>query len=263
MAWAAAAVGGLSAVGGIMGSRSAKKQQREALKLQREQLQFQKDRYNRAVGIYDGLERKVADQAMEGVKADLGGVSDRAAGDIALQFQGANEAALRDQQRMGINPNSGRAESQMRRSRLTQALATAGGITAAREGERRNAEQQTWDRRFATSQVGVNQMNGTASNVGSSMNGLSNTMMGIADQNQAAASALLGSGGQLIGGALAKKGLPATETTTPTAGGSVSPTLGTQPAAKVMPSARVIPQPSLGLPPLQSTPLGFSPVAFD
>lgn len=258
MAWVAVGIGAVNAIGGIMGSRSAKKQQKEALALQREQLQFQKDRYNRAVGIYDGLERKVADQAMEGVKADLGGVSDRAAGDIALQFQGANEAVLRDQQRMGINPNSGRAESQMRRSRLTQALATAGGITAAREGERRNAEQQTWNRRLATSQTGINQMNGQATNVSNSMAGISNTMMGIADQDQAAASALLGAGGQLIGGALAK-GLPAGAK----AGGSVSPTLGTQPAAKVMPSARVIPQPSLGLPPLQSTPLGFSPVAFD
>jgi len=260
MAWVAVGIGAVNAIGGIMGSRSAKKQQREALKLQREQLQFQKDRYNRAVGIYDGLERKVAEQAMEGVRADLGGVSDRAAGDIALQFQGANEAALRDQQRMGINPNSGRAESQMRRSRLTQALATAGGITAAREGERRNAEQQTWDRRFSTSQVGVNQMNGTASNVSNSMNGMASTMMGIADQEQAAASGLLVGGATVAANALRDRA--DAKLAGGLLGGSVSPTLGTQPATKVT-SAKVIAQPALGLAPLQSTPLGFSPVAFD
>ena len=256
MAWVGAAIGGLSAVSGIMGSRSAKKQQQQALALQREQLQFSKDRYNRTVGIYGDLEQKVVGQAMEGVKADLGGVSDRAAGDIALQFQGANEAVLRDQQRMGINPNSGRAESQMRQSRLSQALATAGGITAARENERRMAEQKTWDRRFGTSQVGVNQMNGTASNVSGASSGLSGMMMGMADQQLAESNAMIAGGANMFGSALANR-FGGTAAKNATKMGDVKPTLGTQPAA------RVIPQPSLGLAPLQSQQLAYAPAPFN
>ena len=34
-----------------------------------------------------------------------------------------------------------------RQSGIAQALGTAGNITTNREAERRNAEQQTWDRR--------------------------------------------------------------------------------------------------------------------
>ena len=56
-------------------------------------------------------------------------------------------AQLRAHNNDYINPNSGRAESMARQSGIAQALGTAGNITANREAERRNAEQQTWDRR--------------------------------------------------------------------------------------------------------------------
>ena len=46
-----------------------------------------------------------------GVIADLEGVTNRASTDVATQFANAEDARLRNMQRMGINPNSGRADA--------------------------------------------------------------------------------------------------------------------------------------------------------
>ena len=110
----------------------------------------------------------------KGVVADLGGVTARAIGDTATQFKNQEAAQLRAQQRLGINPNSGRAESMARQSGIAQALGTAGNITTNREAERRNAEQQTWDRRAYVNNLGINQMNMAANGVDNANNQLIN-----------------------------------------------------------------------------------------
>ena len=79
--------------------------------------------------MYGGLEQQLVNDANKGVVADLGGVTARAIGDTATQFKTNKAAQLRAQQRMGINPNSGRAESMARQSGIAQALGTAGNIT--------------------------------------------------------------------------------------------------------------------------------------
>jgi hypothetical protein len=169
-------VAGATVVAGIgssvISSNKAAKSQKAQLALEREKLKFAQQRYDQAQTMYGGLQQKVVDSAMEGVRPDLQGVSDRAAADIAGQFRGAQLGLARTNQRLGINPNSGQYQSQMRQTALGEALAKAGGITRAREGERNNAEQQTFARRFQVSQVGVNQMNNTASNVQDASSGL-------------------------------------------------------------------------------------------
>lgn len=211
MAWAAVAVGGLSLAGGIMGGRSAKKSQKQAIALQQQTLAFNKQRYADAQNLYGDTIRKMVDGAEAGVKADLQGVSDRAAGDIAAATAGAQEAAMRTQQRMGINPNSGRADSMLRQTNLAAALAKAGSVTNARENERRTAEQQTWNRRRDVSGLGISQMNSTAGDVNNATSSLAGTYSNIAQQQQQQANALISGGGQLLGGALGGLKLPSSQ----------------------------------------------------
>ncbi len=203
MSYVAAGVGGLSLVSGLMSSNSAKKSQKQALALQQETLRFNKQRYADAQNQFGDVIGSMVDGAEAGVKADLQGVSDRAAGDIATAVTGSNEAILRDQQRMGINPNSGRAESQMRKTSLATALAKAGAITGARETERRTAADQTWNRRLTVGQLGMNQMNGTAAGVNNATSSMANTYSNQASQQSAQAGQMLSSAGTLIGGAFA------------------------------------------------------------
>ena len=216
MAWAAVAVGGLSLAGGIMGGRSAKKSQKQAIALQQQTLAFNKQRYADAQNLYGDTIRKMVDGAEAGVKADLQGVSDRAAGDIAAATAGAQEAAMRTQQRMGINPNSGRADSMLRQTNLAAALAKAGSVTTARENERRTAEQQTWNRRRDVSGLGISQMNSTAGDVNNATSSLAGTYSNMAQQQQQQANALISGGGQMLGGALGGLKFPAPTPSAPT-----------------------------------------------
>lgn len=199
MTMAAVAIGGGSLLGGLMSSRSSKKTAKEALALQREQFEFNKKRYNDYKTMYGGLEQMQVDAANKGVVADLGGVTSRAVGDVATQFTNAEEAQRRSQQRMGINPNSGRADSMGRQMGLSKALATAGNITSNRELERRNAEQQTWNRRAEVNRNGIAQMNGSFSDMNQSSNGMVNTLNQQSAQQAQQAASLYGAAGMMGG----------------------------------------------------------------
>lgn len=202
-------MGGLSLAGGLAGSKSSKKAQKEANAIARETLNFNKQRYNDYKTMYGGLEQQLVNDANKGVIADLGGVTARAIGDVATQFTNAEEAQRRSQQRMGINPNSGRADSMGRQMGLSKALAMAGNITTNREGERRNAEQQTWDRRSYVNNLGINQMNNAFNGVNSAntqlMNNYNNTAAQKAQQAGALFSAAGNIAGQYLGGLSAAK----------------------------------------------------------
>lgn len=248
MSWVTVGVGAASIAGGLLGSKSAKKLQKQQLQLQRDTLDFAKDRYSDAETLYKPVQQKVVDGAMEGVKADLQGVSDRAAADVAQQYSGLSAALQRNQTRMGINPNSGQAMSAMRQTALSQALATAGGITRARETERTNAEEQTWNRRYAVGQLGVNQMNGTASAVTSATNGLADTYGNMAASKAAAAGDLMAVGGQLL-----TRGLTSKFGGTPTA--STMAGMNTATTGVIPSQARTFAMPSVNNAPLVATTL--------
>ena len=199
MTMAAVAIGGGSLLGGLISSRSSKKSAKQALALQREQFEFNKKRYNDYKTMYGGLEQMQVDAANKGVVADLGGVTSRAVGDVATQFTNAEEAQRRSQQRMGINPNSGRADAMGRQMGLSKALAMAGNITTNRETERRNAEQQTWNRRSEVNRNGIAQMNGSFGDMNQSSNGMVSSLNQQSAQQAQQAGALFGAAGSIAG----------------------------------------------------------------
>ena len=199
MTMAAVAVGGASLLGGLSSSRSSRKTAKQALALQREQFEFNKKRYNDYKTMYGGLEQMQVDAANKGVVADLGGVTARATGDVATQFTNAEEAQRRQQQRLGINPNSGRADSMGRQTGISKALAMAGNITSNRELERRNAEQQTWNRRAQVNQTGIAQMNGSFGDMNQSSNGMVSSLNQQSAQQAQQAGALFGAAGSIAG----------------------------------------------------------------
>ncbi len=213
----AGASAGASALGGLLSSRSSRKSAKEALALQREQFEFNKKRYNDYKAMYGGLEQMQVDAANKGVIADLGGVTSRAVGDVATQFTNAEEAQRRSQQRMGINPNSGRADAMGRQMGLSKALAMAGNITTNRETERRNAEQQTWNRRSEVNRNGIAQMNGSFGDMNQSSNAMANTMNQQSAQQAQQAGALFSAAGGIAGQYLGGLKKPTVEPETPTA----------------------------------------------
>ena len=194
-----AIVAGASLIGGIAGSRSSKKLAKEQLRLQREMFDFQKQRYDEHKARYGGLEDQMVADAKKGVIADLAGVTNRASTDVATQFANAEDARLRNMQRMGINPNSGRADAMAARNSIAQSLAAAGNITAGREAERRNADNQTWARRSAVTNLGVQQMNGAANGMESAQGRMADTYGQMAANSASQAGAMYGAAGSLIG----------------------------------------------------------------
>lgn len=195
MTWVAVGVGAVSAISGIIGSSSARKTQKEANKIARDTLAFNKQRYNDYNEQYGGLIDMVVDQAEEGVTADIGGVTATANADTASQFANAKQALDNQNQRLGINPNSGRADSSNRQLATSQAIATAGNVTNARNKEREYANDATWSRRFNVYQQGNSLLNGAANNVTSSANNLQSTLETSATNSSNAA-------GQAISGGL-------------------------------------------------------------
>lgn len=194
-----AIMAGASLIGGIAGSRSSKKLAKEQLALQREMFNFQRQHYLDYKAKYGGLEDQLIADAKKGVVADLQGVTNRAAADVATQFGNAEDARLRNMQRMGINPNSGRADAMAARNSVAQSLAAAGNITTGREAERRNADNQTWARRSAVTDLGVRQMNGAAQDMNSAQDRIASTYGNMANNAASQAEALYGAGGYLIG----------------------------------------------------------------
>ena len=194
-----AILAGASLIGGIAGSRSSKKLAKEQLRLQREMFDFQKQWYDEHRARYGGLEDQMVADAKKGVIADLAGVTNRASTDVATQFANAEDERLRNMQRMGINPNSGRADAIASRNAIAKSLAAAGNITAGREAERRNADNQTWARRSAVTNLGVQQMNEAANGMESAQGRRADTYGQMAANSASQAGAMYGAAGSLIG----------------------------------------------------------------
>lgn len=218
MTYAAVAIGG-NLIGGVISSRSSKKTAKQALALQREQFEFQKQRYNEYKALYGNTEKMLVADAEKGVVADLNGVTNRAATDVASQFANAENARLRNMQRMGINPNSGRADALASQAGIAQSLAAAGSITANRETERRNAEQQTWNRRDSVTRLGAGLMSGAAGGMDSANAGMVNTLNNQSAAQAAQAGQMFGAAGTMLGGMIGKSpSAVSNPTTTPVAG---------------------------------------------
>ncbi|EOG9726761.1 hypothetical protein LG832_003604 [Acinetobacter baumannii] len=184
MSWVAVGVGVIGMVGGLAGNKSARKTQKEALALERQKFEYAQKIREQYQNQYGGLIDLVIADAEKGVDPDLGRVTAEASADTATSFKNAQTALENQQQRMGINPNSGRADSANRQLALNQAVATAGNVTQARNTERKNASDQTWNRRFGVYQVGTNLISGAQNAVTNSMSSLANTLSNSAGQQQ-------------------------------------------------------------------------------
>lgn len=197
MTWAMVGAAAISTIGGLVGGKSAKKLQKEALELERQNLAFNQQRYNDYQSKYGGLIDLVIGQAEKGVDADLGRVTSEASADTATAFANSKQALDNQNQRMGINPNSGRADSNNRQLALGQAVATAGNVTNARNKERQYAEDATWDRRFGVYQQGNSLITGAANNVSNSMSNMANNTANNANSQSQAANSAISNGASL------------------------------------------------------------------
>lgn len=188
-------MGFLSGVIGIgsalLGNSQAKKQQKSAdnfnkqsLELQREQLEIAKKKQEDYEKIYGPIEKGYLSLVTQGVQPDIEGVTTRAIGDVNTQFANSEAARLRQMQRMGINPNSGRAESLGRDLSLSRALALAGTVNQTRQQEMDRAKDLTFARYQDANQTGINKLNGVQSNINSASTALSQTYANRANQAQ-------------------------------------------------------------------------------
>lgn len=194
MTWVAVGVGVVSAVGGIAGNRKSSKLQKQALELQRQELAFNQKRYDDYQNQYGGIIDLVVKGAEDGVDPNLGQVSSEASANTATAFKNAQNALNNQNQRQGINPNSGRADSSNRQLALSQAIATAGNVTNARNTERKNANEQTWNRRLAVYQQGNSLINGAANSLSNSSSSISNTLANSGNQQSTMANQALAGG---------------------------------------------------------------------
>lgn len=203
MAYVAVATGGANLIGGLSSSRSAKKLQQQALDLQAQQLAFAKQRYNDSQAIYGGVTKQAVQDAENGVQADLGGVTSRATGDVASAFANADAMRQRNLQRLGIAPDSGRADALANQDAVQQALTQAADVTTQREAERRNAVDQTFARRQWAANLGQAQMNGDANGVANATSNMAGTYNNFANQDAGAAQGFFAGAGQALGMGLA------------------------------------------------------------
>ena len=185
---AGAVIGGL---GGLASGSAQKKGQKAAdqanaqsMALQQQQLADAKKR----IEDYDKNFKPVEDQWLasikKGINPDYQQVSNDVIGDVNTQFANSEAARLRQMQRTGINPNSGRADSMARELSLTRGLALAGGINSARRQEKNRADDLNYARQNDAVQVGVNKLNGAQTNINSAATALSQTYADRAKQSQ-------------------------------------------------------------------------------
>lgn len=201
MTWVAAGVGAATVVSGVISGNKASKLQKQELQLKRDTLNFQKQRYSDAESLYGDSIQGLVNLANEDVNPDLDGVTSRALADVTTQFGNSQEIIARRNARMGVNPNSGQAQSAMRQTALAEALAKAGTTSVARQQERVNAENKHWSRLNTVASMGVNQMNGTANNLTNSADSLANSYGSSANAYNSAASNAIGTGLSSIIGA--------------------------------------------------------------
>ena len=198
---------GLLGVGlGLLSGRKKDKQAQQAsdqsIGIQRDQLAFDQKRYEEAQKQYKPIEDSLLAMAMKSQNPDIEGVTTKVIGDVNSQFAGAEAARLRQMQRMGVNPNSGRADSLGRQLSLTRALALAGGINSSRQKEIERADNTNWERLYNTNTLGANKMNGVTNSLASSKDALSRTYGNQSNLYRDQASGMYQASGQLAGGML-------------------------------------------------------------
>ncbi|WP_105245466.1 hypothetical protein [Psychrobacter sp. Marseille-P5312] len=183
---AGAVIGGVS---GIMSDNEKDKAQKSADKanaasiaLQQQQLASAKKREEDYDEFYKPIEDNYLAAVRKGVTPDYEQVTQDAIGDVETQFANSGAASLRSMQRLGINPNSGRADAIGRDLSLSKALAKVGTINNARRQESNRAEDLTFARQQDALTLGVNKLNNAQAASSSAATALSQTYADRAKQ---------------------------------------------------------------------------------
>lgn len=183
---AGAVIGG---VGGFLSGKEKDKQQKAANKasdqslyLQQQQFELAKKRQEDYEKKYGPIEDNYLSLVTKGVNPDIEGVTSRAIGDVNSQFANSEATRLRQMQRMGVNPNSGRADALGRNLSLSRALALSGTINNSRQKEFERAEDLTFARQQDALNTGVNKMNNAQAASSSAATELSQTYANRANQ---------------------------------------------------------------------------------
>lgn len=207
MAIVAASILGGAALGGSVFSAikgaDAQKKMAKALEMQAyaamQQLKFNQQRYNDFQGQYgDLIDMNIAD-AKAGVHGDYQGVTNRAATDVATQFDQQQDAQRRQMMAYGLDPSSGRFQSADRQAGLQEATASALAQNQARNQERQYAQNATRQLRLGVGEQGLSQMNMAASGVNSAMQGLQQSYGNQANTYGSMANNLFAQAGQMAG----------------------------------------------------------------
>lgn len=186
---AGAVIGG---IGGLASGNAQDKAQKasdkassQSLALQQQQLASAKKREDDYDKNYKPIEDQFLASVKKGVDPNLEQVTSDVIGDVNSQFIGSEAARLRQMGRLGVNPNSGRADAMGRQLSLSRGLALAGGINNARRTEANRAEDLTYARQNDAVQIGTNKLNSAQSSVNSAASSLSQTYADKANQYQA------------------------------------------------------------------------------
>lgn len=193
---------GLGLLAGNKKDKQAKKASDESIGIQKDQLAFDQKRYEEANKMYSPIESSLLSRVMQDYKPNYQEVTTNAIGDVNTQFANTEDARIRAMQRMGVNPNSGRAESLARQFSLSKGAALAGAINTSRTTERNRADNVGWERLYNTMTLGANKMNGVTNSLATSKDALSRTYGNRADLYRDQASGMYQASGQLAGGML-------------------------------------------------------------
>lgn len=132
---------------GALAGNSSRKAAKNLARSQRKAIDEARRRATEEYEWYKEKYRPVLDQlakdAQEGVKADIEGVSSRASADVVQAFDKARGISRRNLLRYGANPGDANFAENERKFALEQAKADAGGVTRARDQERRWADSET------------------------------------------------------------------------------------------------------------------------
>lgn len=204
--------GAVSLIGGLFGKKSADKANKQQANIQQQQIDSAKARLDDYNKRYGTLEQMLIDRANQGATPDIAGVTARANADINQQFANSEATRLRNLARIGVNPSSGRADAMAMDVSLARAKALAGGLTSARENERRSADNQSLDMLSKVTQIGVNKLNNAQSSLDNSMNNMANIYGNRATNSANMAGAMIGNavdiGGRLLGDYLQQRANP-------------------------------------------------------
>lgn len=162
--------------------KSANKSNAASLDLQKQQLASAKKREEDYDTYYKPIEDDYLEAVKKGITPDYAQVTQDAIGDVESQFANTGAASLRSMQRLGVNPNSGRADAIGRDLSLSKALARVGAINNARRQESNRAEDLTFARQQDALTLGVNKLNNAQAASSSAATSLSQTYANKANQ---------------------------------------------------------------------------------